>query len=122
MGLLLDPKNHVFNSFPTEFHSNWQWWDLYKQSKTLEFADLPVNPLIRVVDNFFKNRNLTNLFEVKAGEGKLLFSSIDLSSRLDERPETSQLRSSVLKYMNSDMFNPENQINYSLLKNQFKKE
>jgi hypothetical protein len=122
MGLLLDPKNHVFNSFPTEFHSNWQWWDLCKQSKTLEFADLPVIPLIRVVDNFFKNRNLTNLFEVRAGEGKLLFSSIDLSNRLNERPEASQLRSSVLKYMNSDMFNPENQINFCLLKNQFKKE
>ena len=56
MGLLIDPNNHVFNSFPTEFHSNWQWWDLCKQSKTLEFADLPVYPLIRVVDNFFKNK------------------------------------------------------------------
>jgi hypothetical protein len=119
MGLLIDPKNPAFNSFPTEFHSNWQWWDLCKQSKTLEFASLPVNPLIRVVDNFFKNRNLTNLFEVKVGEGKLLFSSIDLTSRLGERPEATQLRLSILKYMNSDKFKPENQIDFSLLKNQF---
>jgi len=122
MGLLIDPKNPAFNSFPTEFHSNWQWWDLCKQSKTLEFASLPVNPLIRVVDNFFKNRNLTNLFEVKVGEGKLLFSSIDLTSRLGERPEATQLRLSILKYMNSDKFKPENQIDFSLLKNQFKKD
>jgi hypothetical protein len=122
MGLLIDPKNPSFNSFPTEFHSNWQWWDLCKKSKSLEFGNLPVTPLIRVVDNFFKNRNLTNLFEVKVGEGKLLFSSIDLTSRLVERPEATQLRLSILKYMNSDTFNPENQIDFSLLKNQFKKD
>jgi hypothetical protein len=119
MGLLIDPKNPAFNTFPTEFHSNWQWWDLCKQSKTLEFGSLTVKPLIRVVDNFFKNRNLTNLFEVKVGEGKLLFSSIDITSRLAERPEATQLRSSILKYMNSDKFNPENQTDFSLLKNQF---
>jgi len=119
MGLLIDPKNPAFSSFPTEFHSNWQWWDLCKQSKTLEFGSLTVKPLIRVVDNFFKNRNLTNLFEVKVGEGKLLFSSIDLTIRLAERPEATQLRSSILNYMNSDKFNPENQIDFSLLKNQF---
>ncbi|MBV5315379.1 MAG: hypothetical protein JZU47_18890 [Prolixibacteraceae bacterium] len=122
MGLLIDPKNPAFSSFPTEFHSNWQWWDLCKQSKTLEFGSLTVKPLIRVVDNFFKNRNLTNLFEVKVGEGKLLFSSMDLTSRLGERPEATQLRSSILKYMNSDKFNPENQTDFSLLKNQFKKD
>lgn len=122
MGLLIDPKNPAFNSFPTEFHSNWQWWDLCKQSKTLEFGSLPVKPLIRVVDNFFKNRNLTNLFEVKVGDGKLLFSSIDLTNRLEERPEACQLRSSILNYMNSDKFNPENQIDFTGLKNQFKKD
>jgi hypothetical protein len=122
MGLLIDPKNPAFSSFPTEFHSNWQWWDLCKQSKTLEFGSLTVKPLIRVVDNFFKNRNLTNLFEVKVGEGKLLFSSIDLTSRLAERPEATQLRLSILKYMNSDKFKPENQTDFSLLKNQFNKD
>ncbi|MBL7968904.1 MAG: hypothetical protein JNK09_18010 [Prolixibacteraceae bacterium] len=122
MGLLIDPKHPAFNSFPTEFHSNWQWWDLCKKSKTLEFGSLPVTPLIRVVDNFFKNRNLTNLFEAKVGNGKLIVSSMDLNSRLSERPEATQLRSSILKYMNSDKFNPENKTEFSLLKNQFKKD
>lgn len=122
MGLLIDPKHPAFNSFPTEFHSNWQWWNLCKKSKTLEFGSLTVEPLIRVVDNFFKNRNLTNLFEAKVGNGKLVFSSMDLYSRLSERPEATQLRSSILKYMNSDKFNPENQTEFSRLKKQFKKD
>ena len=107
MGLLIDPEHPAFQSFPTEFHTNWQWWDLCKTSKTLEFGNLNIQPLIRVVDNFFKNRNLTNLFEVKVGKGKLVFSSMDLVSDLESRPEAAQLRTSLLQYMGSDAFDPD---------------
>ena len=110
MGLLLDPQHPAFSEFPTEFHSNWQWWDLCKKSKTLEFGDLPVIPIVRVVDNFFKNRNLTNVFEAKVGEGKLVFSSIDLMTNLPNRPEAAQLRKSLLEYMTSDSFDPTEEI------------
>ena len=48
MGLLIDPKHPAFELFPTEYHSNWQWWALCKGSKTLETGDLPVKPLVRV--------------------------------------------------------------------------
>jgi hypothetical protein len=113
MGLLMDPKHPAFQHFPTEFHSNWQWWDLCKKSKTLEFGDLPVTPVVRVIDNFFKNRNLTNLFEARVGNGKLLFSSMDLIDDKDNRIVASQLKHSLLKYMNSDEFNPENQVELS---------
>jgi hypothetical protein len=113
MGLLLDPNHPAFQQFPTEFHSNWQWWDLCKKSKTLEFGDLPVTPVVRVVDNFFKNRNLTNLFEARVGQGKLLFSSMDLVDDMDDRIVARQLKHSLLNYMNSDGFNPENQVELS---------
>jgi hypothetical protein len=113
MGLLLEPNHPAFQHFPTEFHSNWQWWDLCKKSKTLEFGDLPVTPVVRVVDNFFKNRNLTNLFEARVGQGKLLFSSMDLFDDIDNRIVARQLRYSLLNYMNSDEFNPENQVELS---------
>lgn len=108
MGLLIDVENPAFNYFPTDYYTNWQWWDLCKKSKTIEFGDLPVKPIIRVVDNFFKNRNLTNLFEAKVGEGKLLFSSMDLSENLDRRPAAKQLLYSLEKYMESDAFAPQN--------------
>jgi hypothetical protein len=113
MGLLLEPNHPAFQHFPTEFHSNWQWWDLCKKSKTLEFGDLPVTPVVRVVDNFFKNRNLTNLFEARVGQGKLLFSSMDLFDDIDNRIVARQLKYSLLNYMNSDEFNPEGQIEIS---------
>ncbi|HMN61218.1 MAG TPA: hypothetical protein PJ988_12680 [Anaerolinea sp.] len=28
LGLLVDPQHPLFAAFPTEEHSNWQWWDL----------------------------------------------------------------------------------------------
>lgn len=119
MGLLMDPHHPVFKYFPTEFHSNWQWWDLCKQSKTLDFSQIKVDPLVMVVDNFFKNRQLTNLFEVKVGNGKLVFSSMDLCSHLDSRTEAAHLRSSVLHYMSSDAFNPKIPISFDKLEEMF---
>lgn len=108
MGLLIDTANPAFNFFPTESYTNWQWWDLCKTSKTLDFGDLPVKPIVRVVDNFFKNRNLTTLFEAKVGNGKLLFSSFDLVENRNNRPVAKQLLYSLEKYMASDAFAPEN--------------
>jgi len=110
MGILCDPEHPVFNAFPTEFHSNWQWWDISKNSKTIDISEMQLTPLITVIDNFFKNRNLTNLFEVKVGEGSLIFSSIDLINNLDTRPASGQLLSSIVEYMNSNSFHPEETI------------
>ena len=115
MGLLIDAENPAFNYFPTDFYTNWQWWDLCKKSKTIEFANLPIKPVIRVVDNFFKNRNLTNLFEAKVGDGKLLFSSMDLSENLDNRPAAKQLLYSLEKYMESAEFDPNNVLTFEQL-------
>lgn len=119
MGLLLDPLHPVFKGFPTEFHSNWQWWDLCKQSKTLDISGITVSPLVRVVDNFYKNRSLTNLFEARIGNGKLIFSAMNLTSDLSKRLEANQLRISVLNYMNSEAFNPANEIGFDILRSRF---
>lgn len=106
MGLLMDPTHPAFSNFPTDFHSNWQWWDLCKQSKTLILDSLTVEPIVTVIDNFFKNRKLGNVFEAKVGEGLLVFSSIDIHSDLGNRPVARQLKMSLLNYMNSKEFNP----------------
>ncbi|MCX6226273.1 MAG: hypothetical protein NTV01_16250 [Bacteroidia bacterium] len=106
MGLLIDPGHPAFRDFPTDFYSNWQWWDLCKNSKTIVLDSLAVDPIVTVIDNFFKNRKLGNIFEAKVGEGKLIFTSIDLHSGLESRPVAKQLKYSLLNYMNSADFNP----------------
>lgn len=106
MGLLLDENHAAFNNFPTDSHTDWQWWDLCINSKSVITDSLEVTPLVRVIDNFVTNRHLANVFEVKVGEGSLVFSSIDITNDLENRPVARQLRYSLLNYMESDSFKP----------------
>jgi len=119
MGLLIDPDHPAFSEFPTGFHSDWQWWDLCKNSQTMNYGDLEIQPLIRVIDNYYKNRKLTNLFEVKVGSGSLIFSSIDLVTDLENRIEAWQLRHSLIQYMKSEHFNPNKTISMQTLQKNF---
>ena len=109
LGFLCDPKHQVFSDFPTESHSNWQWWDPIAHSQTMILNKFPadLHPLIQPIDTWFENRRLALAFETKTGNGKLMVCSIDMKDKIDERPVTKQLLISMLKYMNSDSFNPQ---------------
>ena len=67
LGILCDPKNPLFNDFPTEYHSNWQWWDPVSHSQAMIINGFPVNlkPLIQPIDTWFENRRLALAFESK---------------------------------------------------------
>lgn len=107
MGILCKASHPAFADFPTGEYTDWQWWSLLKQSRTVVMDSFPeVTPLVEVVDNFVKNRRLSNLFEAKVGQGRLLFCSMDLMSDWAGRPEARQLYASLLQYMNSSDFAP----------------
>jgi hypothetical protein len=107
MGLLCNPKHPALQNFPTEFYSNWQWWDLVTSSKTMIIDSLPdMEPIVRVIDNFLKNRKMANIIEAKVGSGKLVLVAADITRDLDKRPAARQLRYSLLQYMNGSAFNP----------------
>jgi hypothetical protein len=108
LGILCDPDMAVFHDFPTEYHSNFQWWDLVTHSQAMIINDLPetLRPLVQPIDTWFENRRLALAFESRTGGGKLMVCSIDLSGNLDQRPASKQFLISVLNYMNSKEFNP----------------
>jgi len=116
MGVMVDKSHAAFNDFPTDTHSNWQWWDLCINSKSVITDELDVTPIVRVIDNFVTNHHLSSVFEAKVGNGTLVFSSIDLISDLKERPVARQLRHSVLEYMSSDAFLPSKTVTIEDLK------
>ena len=121
MGILCDASHPAFAHFPTGNYTDWQWWSLLKQSKTIVMDTLPsVTPLVEVVDNFANNRRLSNLFEAKVGEGKLLFCSMDILSDWEQRPEARQLYFSLLEYMKSDSFDPSSAMESDVLVQLFK--
>ncbi|MGN1261402.1 MAG: hypothetical protein ACI4UC_09865 [Alloprevotella sp.] len=108
MGLLLDPAHPVFSDFPTENHTDWQWWSLATQSRTwvVDSLHTQLTPLVECVDNFANNRRLTNLFETNCLNGKLIVCSMDLQHNLSDCPEKKQLLHSLITYMKSDAFAP----------------
>ena len=107
MGLLCDPRHPALKDFPTAAHSDWQWWDLVTSSKTLILDSLPaIDPIVRVIDNFFKNRKMAEVIEARVGKGKLILVSADIRHDLTHRPEARQLRYSLERYMNGDAFHP----------------
>ena len=68
---------------------------------------LELEPIVRVIDDWFTNRPLGLLLEMKTGKGKLLVSGIDLINNLESRPEARQLLVSLNGYMSSADFDPE---------------
>lgn len=103
LGILCDPQNPLFSRFPTEYHSNWQWWDPVSNSQAMKLDGFPesLKPLIQPIDTWFENRKLALAFEARSGGGKILVCSIDMKNLDDERIVTKQLLSSMLEYMNS---------------------
>lgn len=108
MGILCDPHHPALSEFPTEFHTNWQWYDLLERSSSMVLDDLDPSfePIVQVIDNFSRNHRLANLFEAKVGAGCLMVCSIDIRKDLENRPAAQQLRESLIHYMESKKFNP----------------
>ena len=109
LGILCDPKLPVFRDFPTEFHSNWQWWDPVSHSQAMILDGFPaeLKPLIQPIDTWFENRRLALAFEAKTGGGRIIVCSIDLQNISEDRLVSKQLLISILDYMNSESFNPD---------------
>jgi hypothetical protein len=112
LGILCDPDHPVFSSFPTEYHSNWQWWDPVTHSQAMVLDHLPgdLKPLIQPIHTWFENKRLALAFEVKSGNGKLMICSINMQKEISQRPVSRQLLTSMLEYMNSADFNPQVQV------------
>ncbi|MBV5349381.1 beta-galactosidase, partial [bacterium] len=108
LGVLVNPNHPALSAFPTEYYSNYQWWDAMSHSGAINLTSFPteLKPIVRVIDDWVTNRPLALVFEGKLGKGKILISGIDLTTDLDKRPEAQQLLFSLKKYALSEKFNP----------------
>lgn len=117
LGILCNPQHNALQEFPTAYHSDYQWWDAMSHSNAIEFSKISpdIKPIVRVIDDWFTNRPLALLFEVKVGKGKLLISGIDFWSDMDKRPEARQLLYSIKQYMSSGHFKPDTETTTSAI-------
>jgi len=109
MGLLINPADPALAGFPTDDHTDWQWWDPVMRSSAMSIDGLPqaLRPCVAVVDNYMENRRLAYVFEARVGNGRLLVCSVDVTSDLATRPVARQLRRSLLDYAAGPLFQPD---------------
>jgi hypothetical protein len=119
LGILCSPTHPALELFPTEYYSNWQWWDAMSHADAIMLKEFPaeLKPIVRIIDDWVTNRSLALLLEGKVGSGKIIVSGCDLVNDLSNRPEAVQLRTSLLNYMNGAKFDPQVSIEAPLLMN-----
>lgn len=107
MGQLIDAEHPIFRDFPTEFHSNWQWWPMARQRAVI----LPerIDAVITEMDSYAYLRPMAKLFECRCGNGKLLFSTLNLQN-LQQYPEARALLNAIYRYLASEEFAPGQEI------------
>ena len=108
LGILCDPAHPALAGFPTESHTNWQWWDLIHGSAAMVLDGLPKNlrPIVQPIDDYQFNRRLGLLFEASVNGGRVLVCSADLRTNMEQRPVARQFLRSLFAYMESDRFDP----------------
>lgn len=116
LSILTDPQHPLLKYFPTEAHSDWQWWSIVRHSRPmiLNATRGEYRPLIQVIDNMERNYKLGLVFEFAVGKGKLLVCMTDLDA-IAGTPEGNQFSISLLRYMKSDAFRPAERLTWEEL-------
>ena len=117
LGILTNPEHPIFKGFPTEMHTNWQWFPVIKESHPLVLDNFSKDyrPIVQVIDNIERNHKLGLVMEWKVGAGKLLVCMSDLE-KAAKYPEGKAFYQSVIDYMRSADFNPSSEISVDELK------
>lgn len=112
MGQLIDDTHPVFDHFPTEFHTNWQWWPMASQRAVI----MPerYEAIITEMDSYAFLRPMVQLLECRCGGGRLMFSSMGLQE-LQNYPEARALLDAIYHYMESDLFLPKQTVELSMI-------
>jgi hypothetical protein len=107
LGLMCDPQHPALAQFPTEWHSDWQWWYLIHRAGALRLDLLPkeVKPIVRVIDDWVTARPLGLIVEGKVGAGRIVICGFDLTRDADD-PVSRQMRSSLVRYLGSKECRP----------------
>ena len=80
MGQLIDVQHPIFRDFPTQFHTNWQWWPMAGQRAVILPRDY--DAIITELDSYAYMRPMAQLLECRCNGGRLMISSMGLQDLL----------------------------------------
>jgi hypothetical protein len=96
-GILCDPKHPALDGFPTDFHSNWQWWEIQHQARPfIPTKHQVLKPTAHLIDDWFTHRRLRYVFEARVGKGHLLATSLNLHQAGPDKPAAAALLRSLV--------------------------
>lgn len=102
LGILTDPEHPLFREFPTEGHTDWQWFPILKESRPVILDGIEDFKLIvQVIDNIERNHKLGLVYEKTVGKGRLLVCASDLDKTLDY-PEGRQFLKALIDYLKQE--------------------
>lgn len=118
-------NNHpIFKDFPTDSWQNINWWELINKAQVMNLQEFPEDyqPIYQPIDTWHVSRKLGMIVEANVLKGKLLMTTFDINSNLNNRIVARQLRRSILEYMSGNSFKPEISLDIKVIRNLFDKE
>lgn len=95
MGMVIEKDHPALAGFPTEMHSNYQWWPMAGGRPMV----LPehIRPIVAVPDSYSRMKHMGLLFEAALGKGRIMVSGMGLLGN-QNYPECRGLLTSLLSY------------------------
>lgn len=103
MGQLIDTEHPIFKEFPTDFHTDWQWWIM--ASKRAVILPHPMKMIITEMDSYAFLRPMAQLIEFRCLKGKVLLSTMELH-KSQQYPEARALQAAIYTYLSGENFEP----------------
>ena len=107
MGQLIDTEHPIFKEFPTDFHTDWQWWIM--ATKRAVILPHPMKTIITEMDSYAFLRPMAQMIEFRCLKGKVLLSTMELH-KSQQYPEARALQASIYKYLSGENFEPAEEI------------
>lgn len=123
-GAYIDTTHPLFKRFPTDNWGNLNWWELLNRAQVMNLSKLPhsYQPAIQPIDTWHVSRKLGMIIEANVLGGKLLMTTMDITSNLDNRIVARQMRKAIIEYMQSGDFAPAIQLEPQTITDFFEKE
>ncbi len=123
-GAYIDITHPVYCDFPTDDWTNLLWWELVNRAQVMNLSEFPADyqPPMQPIDTWHVSRKCGMIIEANVLGGKLLMTTIDITSNLRSRLVARQLRKSIINYMKSNDFKPSITLDESVIRHLYENE
>ena len=123
-GAYIQAEHPVFADFPTDDWQDLQWWELTNRAQCMNLAEFPKDyqPIVQPIDTWHLSRKLGMMVEARVLNGRLLLTTLDITTDLNRRIVARQLRHSILRYMASSAFQPTLTLDSTTLRHLFERD